>query len=110
MSSGLMAADVTPIVSFEDVSRVYGQVRAVDGLSLELRCGETVALLGPKHGQVNVADMRLALRGPASGVPIRGRASFLTCSRLVAYHKKQPNGCISMDGEASLRWMRCSGR
>jgi ABC-2 type transport system ATP-binding protein len=36
-----------PVVSFEGVSKVYGQVRAVDGLSLDLRHGQTVAFLGP---------------------------------------------------------------
>ena len=47
MSPGLMAADVTSVVSFEDVSKVYGKVRAVDRLSLELWPGQTVAFLGP---------------------------------------------------------------
>ncbi len=36
-----------PVVSFENVSKVYGRLRAVDGLTLDLRAGETVALLGP---------------------------------------------------------------
>ena len=36
-----------PVVSFENVSKHYGQLKAVDGLSLDLRAGETVALLGP---------------------------------------------------------------
>ena len=68
MSSGLMAADGMPIISFEDVSKVYGQVRAVDGLSLELRRGETVALLGPNGaGKSTSLDMLLALRRPTSG-------------------------------------------
>jgi ABC-type phosphonate transport system ATPase subunit len=38
---------LTPVVSFEDVSKVYGKVRAVDRLSLELWPGHTVAFLGP---------------------------------------------------------------
>jgi ABC-2 type transport system ATP-binding protein len=68
MSSGLMAADGTPIVAFEDVSKVYGGVRAVDGLSVELRRGETVALLGPNGaGKSTSLDMLLALRRPTSG-------------------------------------------
>src|SRR4029077_8232703 len=36
-----------PGVSVENVSKVYGRLRAVDGLPLDLRAGETVALLGP---------------------------------------------------------------
>ena len=36
-----------PVVSFENVSKHYGNLHAVDGLTLDLRHGETVALLGP---------------------------------------------------------------
>jgi ABC-2 type transport system ATP-binding protein len=57
-----------PVVSFEEVSKVYGQVRAVDGLSLDLRHGETVAFLGPNGaGKSTSLDMLLALRKPTSG-------------------------------------------
>jgi ABC-2 type transport system ATP-binding protein len=57
-----------PVVSFEEVSKVYGQVRAVDGLSLDLRRGETVAFLGPNGaGKSTALDMLLALRKPTSG-------------------------------------------
>jgi ABC-2 type transport system ATP-binding protein len=57
-----------PVVSFDEVSKVYGNVRAVDGLSLELRQGETVALLGPNGaGKSTALDMLLALRKPTSG-------------------------------------------
>src|ERR1700750_1013784 len=56
------------VVSFENVSKVYGRLRAVDGLSLELRRGETVALLGPNGaGKSTSLDMLLALRKPTSG-------------------------------------------
>src|SRR5215471_7044174 len=56
------------VVTFEDVSKVYGRLRAVDGLSLELRAGETVALLGPNGaGKSTSLDMLLALRKPTSG-------------------------------------------
>jgi ABC-2 type transport system ATP-binding protein len=57
-----------PVVSFEEVSKVYGQVRAVDGLSLDLRHGQTVAFLGPNGaGKSTSLDMLLALRKPTSG-------------------------------------------
>jgi ABC-2 type transport system ATP-binding protein len=56
------------VVSFENVSKHYGRLRAVDGLSLELRHGETVALLGPNGaGKSTSLDMLLALRKPTSG-------------------------------------------
>jgi ABC-2 type transport system ATP-binding protein len=56
------------VVSFENVSKYYGSLRAVDGLSLDLRPGETVALLGPNGaGKSTSLDMLLALRKPTSG-------------------------------------------
>ncbi len=57
-----------PVVSFENVSKHYGGLRAVDGLTLDLRAGETTALLGPNGaGKSTSLDMLLALRKPTSG-------------------------------------------
>jgi ABC-2 type transport system ATP-binding protein len=57
-----------PVVTFQNVSKKYGQLKAVDGLSLELYPGETVALLGPNGaGKSTSLDMLLALRNPTSG-------------------------------------------
>jgi ABC-2 type transport system ATP-binding protein len=54
-----------PVVSFDNVSKRYGSLRAVDGLSLELRADETVALLGPNGaGKSTSLDMLLSLRKP----------------------------------------------
>jgi ABC-2 type transport system ATP-binding protein len=58
----------TPVVSFVNVSKHYGSLKAVDGLSLDLRPGETTALLGPNGaGKSTSLDMLLALRKPTSG-------------------------------------------
>jgi ABC-2 type transport system ATP-binding protein len=58
----------TPVVSFVNVSKTYGNLKAVDGLSLDLRPGETTALLGPNGaGKSTSLDMLLALRKPTSG-------------------------------------------
>ena len=68
MSPGLTHPGPAPVVSFDHVSKVYGSVRAVDGLSLELWPGETVAFLGPNGaGKSTSLDMLLALRKPTSG-------------------------------------------
>jgi ABC-2 type transport system ATP-binding protein len=62
------AGSGAPVVSFENVSKYYGSLHAVDGLSLDLRPGETVALLGPNGaGKSTSLDMLLALRKPTSG-------------------------------------------
>jgi ABC-2 type transport system ATP-binding protein len=62
------AAGRTPVVSFVNVSKHYGNLKAVDGLNLDLRAGETVALLGPNGaGKSTSLDMLLALRKPTSG-------------------------------------------
>ena len=58
----------TPVVSFENVSKQYGRLKAVDGLTLDLHPGETVALLGPNGaGKSTSLDMLLALRKPTGG-------------------------------------------
>jgi ABC-2 type transport system ATP-binding protein len=68
MSQGLMGATGTSVVSFENVRKQYGKVRAVDGLTMELRPGETVAFLGPNGaGKSTSLDMLLDLRKPDSG-------------------------------------------
>ena len=68
MSPGHKHPGAAPVVSFEGVSKAYGTIRAVDGLSLELRPGETVALLGPNGaGKSTSLDMLLALRKPTGG-------------------------------------------
>jgi ABC-2 type transport system ATP-binding protein len=68
MSPGQAHPGAAPVVSFERVSKTYGTIRAVDGLSLELRPGETVALLGPNGaGKSTSLDMLLALRKPTGG-------------------------------------------
>lgn len=56
------------MVAFDQVSKAYDAVRAVDGLTLALRPGETVALLGPNGaGKSTTLDLLLGLKRPDSG-------------------------------------------
>ncbi|GAA0478436.1 ABC transporter ATP-binding protein [Streptomyces sp. NPDC046215] len=57
-----------PVVSFENVSKNYGEVRAVADLDIQLHPGETVALLGPNGaGKSSTLDLLLGLRNPDAG-------------------------------------------
>ena len=68
MTMGSTGASGAPVVSFENVRKHYGRVKAVDGLTMDLRPGETVAFLGPNGaGKSTSLDMLLNLRKPTSG-------------------------------------------
>src|SRR5919206_205975 len=55
-------------VRLHDVVKRYGDVTAVDGISLQIRPGEVVALLGPNGaGKTTTIDMLLGLSTPTEG-------------------------------------------
>ncbi|GAA2763200.1 hypothetical protein GCM10010103_22410 [Streptomyces paradoxus] len=57
-----------PVVEFDQVSKAYDAVRAVDGLTLGLSPGRTVALLGPNGaGKSTTLDLLLGHKRPDSG-------------------------------------------
>ncbi|HEX4216531.1 MAG TPA: ABC transporter ATP-binding protein [Candidatus Dormibacteraeota bacterium] len=55
-------------VAFDHVSKRFGHVQALDGLSFRVEMGETVALLGPNGaGKSTAMDLLLGLRSADSG-------------------------------------------
>ncbi|OFT58565.1 ABC transporter ATP-binding protein [Brachybacterium sp. HMSC06H03] len=59
---------LTDALSLRGVTRSYGEVRALDGLDLEIRPGEIVALLGPNGaGKSTAMEMMVGLAPPEQG-------------------------------------------
>ena len=57
-----------PTVGLDGVSRRFGAITAVDGVSLDIEPGETVALLGPNGaGKTTTVEMLLGLLRPDAG-------------------------------------------
>jgi ABC-2 type transport system ATP-binding protein len=62
------AAPPTPIVELRGITKHYGNVRALDGLDLDVSAGEVVAILGPNGaGKTTAISLMLGLRRPSSG-------------------------------------------
>ena len=57
-ASGSAGAETTPLIEFRDVVFSYAGHTVVDGVSLQVDCGELVALLGP-NGCGKTTIMRL---------------------------------------------------
>jgi len=56
------------VVEFDDITRRYKDVTALDGLTFRIRRGETVALLGPNGaGKTTAAEIILGLQRPDRG-------------------------------------------
>ncbi|ASW52952.1 ABC transporter ATP-binding protein [Plantactinospora sp. KBS50] len=57
-----------PAIVLDGLTKTFGPVRAVDGLSLRIQPGEVVAFLGPNGaGKTTTIDMLLGLARPTSG-------------------------------------------
>lgn len=64
--------DAAPLIAAEDVSLVYGGIRILDGISLSVRPGEIVTLIGPNgSGKTSLVRALLGVVHPASGRVVR---------------------------------------
>ncbi|APU38855.1 MULTISPECIES: ABC transporter ATP-binding protein [unclassified Streptomyces] len=63
------------VVRLDDVHKEYGDAKALDGVSLEIRAGEAVAVMGPSGcGKSTLLNMVAGLDRPTSGtVEVRGQ-------------------------------------
>src|SRR5665213_3792674 len=62
-----LAAD-TPLLRIDAVVKKFGNLRAVDGLSLDIRAGEFFALLGPSGcGKTTLLRMLAGFEAPDQG-------------------------------------------
>ena len=56
------------VLSFENVSKSYGEIRALESLTFSVRRNEVVALLGPNGaGKTTAIEIAIGLRGAGSG-------------------------------------------
>ncbi len=72
---------MTTAIELSDVIKSFQQVKAVDGISFNIRQGEVVALLGPNGaGKSTTADMILGLQNADSGeISVAGRHPRKAC-------------------------------
>src|ERR1700761_1450902 len=62
------AASDIPLLRFEAVAKKFGAVRAVDGVSIDIRAGEFFALLGPSGcGKTTLLRMLAGFETPDEG-------------------------------------------
>ncbi len=95
----------SPLLSFQDVSRAYGRLRALDGVTLEVHSGETMALFGANGaGKSTLLRVASTLLTPSSGrVVHRGRA-------LDARSRGDYRHAIGLVGHASFLYDELSAR
>ncbi len=68
MATGHRSETETPGVRLDRVSKAFGDVRALDGLSLAVAHGETVAVVGPSGcGKSTLLDLVCGLTAPDTG-------------------------------------------
>lgn len=101
---------LSPMVSFDEVTRSYGNRIAVDSLNLSIGKGELVALLGHNGaGKTTTIKMLVGLLQPSSGHvrvgPFTVSESPREASRLIGYVPDQPFLYEKLSGREFLEFV-----
>jgi polar amino acid transport system ATP-binding protein len=90
---------VTPIVSFQDVTKSYGNFTVLDHLNLDVKPGEKVAIIGPSgSGKSTLLRVLMTLEGIDDGL-IRIEDDLLT-------HMPNRNGVLVPANDRHIRRVR----
>jgi putative ABC transport system ATP-binding protein len=78
------------VVTLRDVVRVHGDVRALNGVSLDVSLGELVAVMGPSgSGKSTLLNVAGGLDRPTSGEVRIGGADLATVKDLAALRRRE---------------------
>jgi ABC-2 type transport system ATP-binding protein len=92
------------MIEFNQVSRNYGRVTAVDQLTLTIQPGELFALLGPNGaGKTTTIKMMVGLLRPTTGV-------VRICGYDVVHESRQANRCLGYVPDEPFLYDKLSGR
>ncbi|WP_104815512.1 ABC transporter ATP-binding protein [Kitasatospora sp. MMS16-BH015] len=94
--SGGAEAEGAAVVELTDVRREYGDTTALDGVSLEIRAGEAVAVMGPSgSGKSTLLNMVAGLDRPSSGsVRVQGEELGRLKEKELALFRRRRIGMI----------------
>jgi ABC-2 type transport system ATP-binding protein len=107
----MMSQDPTPSILVRDLVKSFGERRALDGISLEVRRGEIFCLLGPNGGGKSTLFRILAtLALPDSGSAVVAGHDVLTAAPEVRARIGVVFQSPSLDGKLTiLENLRCGG-
>ena len=113
------ADEAKPVITFDHVSKIYGEIRAVDDASATIRAGQIVGLIGPNgSGKTTLLRMLSGLARPTHGsISVLGTAPTVSSirQRLGMVGARFPvarrrSGAEVLDHIAGLRQLPDTGR